>query len=269
MRDPVAEVAGRLEAAHGDLLLVVTGAGISLASGIPTFRGTDPDAVWSKDVLERATLAYFLRDPLGSWTWYLKRFACLEGAKPNPAHHALVVLERWQRERGDFLLVTQNIDTLHAQAGSEALVEVHGRADRVRCVREGCPHAAPEGWLPRDRFDLEPLRGPDPSLAAVPRCPGCGSWIRPHVLWFDEFYDEHVDYGWPRVTRASERAALALFVGTSFSVGITELVLRAAILRGREPISVDPGPDPQLPLLHVPAKAEELLPAVCDLLGAA
>ena len=266
---PAAEVARRLEEARDGLLLVVTGAGISLASGIPTFRGTDPDAVWSNDVLERATRRYFLRDPLGSWTWYAQRFASLEGARPNAAHRALVDLERWQRQRGEFLLITQNIDTLHAQAGSEALVEVHGRADRVRCAQDGCEHGAPAGWLPRERFALEGLRGDDPDPAAVPRCPACGGWVRPHVLWFDELYDGHQAYGWDRVCDAVERAAQVLFVGTSFSVGITDLALRAALRAGLEPLSIDPGPDPRLPLRHVSAKAEELLPEVVALLGAA
>ena len=80
------DVAEALRGERG-LVLVLTGAGVSLASGLPTFRGTDPDAIWTKDVTEMGTRRYFQRDPVGSWLWYGKRFASLAGAQPNPAHH--------------------------------------------------------------------------------------------------------------------------------------------------------------------------------------
>src|SRR4051812_32998470 len=99
--------------AERGILLVLTGAGVSLASGIPTFRGSDPNAIWKRDVAEMGTQRYFQRDPVGSWTWYAKRFEGALGARPNPAHLALAALERWQVGRGgDYLLVAQNIDTL-------------------------------------------------------------------------------------------------------------------------------------------------------------
>jgi hypothetical protein len=81
-------------------LLVVTGAGISLASGIPTFRGTDPGAVWKTDILEMATDHFFQREPVESWRWYGSRFDRVVQALPNPAHHALAELERWHGDRG-------------------------------------------------------------------------------------------------------------------------------------------------------------------------
>src|SRR5258707_15495786 len=91
------------------LVLVVTGAGISLASGIPTFRGSDPDAVWARDVTELGTNRYFLEDPAGSWSWYLKRFGRLGQFVPNAAHHALAALERRQvAHGGELLVITQN-----------------------------------------------------------------------------------------------------------------------------------------------------------------
>ena len=82
-------------------LLVVTGAGVSLASGIPTFRGTDPGAVWANDVQEKGTIAYFNRDPVKSWQWYMSRFLKHLDAKPNAAHIALAALEKaaWLRNR--------------------------------------------------------------------------------------------------------------------------------------------------------------------------
>jgi NAD-dependent deacetylase len=250
-------------------IVVVTGAGVSLASGIPTFRGTDPGAVWKRDVTELGTHAYFLEDPVGSWRWYLSRFDLVLHARPNPAHHALAALERWHAGRGgEFLLVTQNVDTLHEAAGSKELVKVHGSADRVRCERDGCRHGAPSGSLPRASFDLASFVA-DPRPEALPRCPACGSLVRQHVLWFDETYDSHDDYRFRRVTRAADAADLVLFVGTSFSVGVTDAVLRSARFGGAEVLSIDPGEHPAPALVPtLRAKAEEVLPAVCLRLGA-
>lgn len=270
MRDAVESLAQSIETVDRGLLLVLTGAGVSLASGIATFRGSDPGAVWTRDVTELGTVEYFRRDPAGSWSWYLERFDRVREARPNPAHHALAALERWQTARGgDFLLVTQNIDTLHEQAGSRRLIKVHGSSDRVRCSRDGCRLGAPHGSLPRGEIDLAAFRAA-PSRETVPRCPECGALLRQHVLWFDEMYGDHADYQWERVLEASERMALALCVGTSFSVGVTDLFLRSAHWSGIPVISIDPaGAGTAGGLLTVLAeKAEELLPAVCGVLGA-
>jgi len=260
-------VAALREARH-ELVLVTTGAGISLASGIPTFRGTDPDAVWKRDLMELATTRFFFADPVGSWRWYLQRFGNLGEKRPNPAHLALVALERWQAARGgELLVVSQNVDTLHEQAGSRNLIKVHGRADRVRCSRTGCRHGAPRGSLPRAELDMAPFLR-DPSTATLPRCPACGSVLRQHVLLFDECYDEHEDYQWDRVIAGATRAAVHLFVGTSFSVGVTDLVLNAALVQGRPTFLIDPGlesPAPDVTVIRDPA--EEALPAVCAALG--
>jgi NAD-dependent deacetylase len=260
--------------ALGDsLLLVVTGAGISHASGIPTFRGNDPDAVWKRSDVEMATFDYFRRDPVGQWRWYLKRFASIDGARPNPAHRALVDLERWQIQRGgDFLLVTQNIDCLHEDAGSERLIKVHGSSDRVRCVARGCANAAPSGSLERRRIDIARFAD-DPSLETLPRCPDCGEWLRAHVLFFDEYYGEHDDYRFDAVQAAASSCALALFVGTSFAVGVTDLVLRAAWARRKSVVSIDPAGRPAGPefagVLQIQEPAEAVLPRLCRQLGAA
>jgi NAD-dependent deacetylase len=258
--------------AERGLILVLTGAGVSLASGIPTFRGDDPGAIWKRDVTELGTLDYFKRDPVGSWTWYQQRFAATLGARPNLAHHALAALERWQVARGgDFLLVAQNIDTLHEQAGSQRLVKVHGSVDRVRCRRDGCRWGAPAGSLRRDEVDLASFER-HPSRETLPRCPECRNILRQHVLWFDEIYASHADYGWDRVLDAVRRMRLALCVGTSFSVGVTDLASTAARDAGLPLFAVDPngpaGPaDPTVTWL--PFKAEELLPQVCRELGTA
>jgi len=263
------ELAAAVTAANPGLLLMVTGAGVSRASGIPTFRGTDPGAVWTRDVTELGTVGYFERDPAGSWRFYLDRFRAVFAAAPNPAHHAAVAVERWQRARGgDFLLVTQNIDGLHRRAGSAALVEVHGTAERVRCSRDGCELGAPRGSIPRRAVDLAAFER-DPVLANVPRCPRCGAPLRQHVLWFDEYYASHEDYQFDRVNRAADRAAVVLFVGTSFSVGVTELVLDLGLARRIPIFSVDPAgiaPHPRVSPLAAPA--EEALPALAAALGA-
>lgn len=266
----VQQLADALDGVGQDHLVVVTGAGISVASGIPTFRGSDPDAVWKKDVTELGTFRYFQQDPVGSWHWYLTRFDKVFGAQPNAAHTALVNLERWQLGRGGrFTLVTQNVDTLHENAGSAELVKVHGTADRIRCPNDGCAHGAPSGSLPRSEFDLTAFLE-DPRESLLPHCPACNAILRQHVLWFDEYYGEHRDYQWERVQEAAWSAVLMLFIGTSFSVGVTDLFLRQGLARHIPVLSIDPGgaPPPVAELEILQAPAEALLPAVCHRLGA-
>jgi NAD-dependent deacetylase len=261
---PIERLAGLFRACRRDQVLVVTGAGISLASGIPTFRGADPGAIWKKDVTELGTFRYFTEDPVGSWSWYLSRFEKTMGARPNPAHTALVELERYcAAAGGELLLVTQNIDGLHRQAGSTNLIEVHGRADWVRCPRDGCPNGAPSGSLPRTVFDLTKLMR-EPVAANLPRCPACDSVMRQHVLWFDECYDSHEDYQWSRVVDAASSCTAVLFVGTSFSVGVTELILSVAHARFVPVFSIDPSGEPIERVISLSARAEELLPAVVE-----
>ena len=269
MRAAIDELAGVLESNRGGFLVVVTGAGISLASGIPTFRGSDPDAVWKRDVTELGTLQYFREDPVGSWQWTTSRFDMVLDKRPNPAHRALVDLERWQVSQGGrYLLITQNVDTLHEDAGSEELIKVHGSVDKVRCATDGCANGAPTGVMRRSEVDFAPFFAV-PSLETLPRCTLCGDVLRQHVLWFDEYYDAHQNYQWGRVTDAARRMDMVLFVGTSFAVGVTELFLQAALQRALPALAIDPGarsaPFSGMALLR--EKSEELLPAVCERLG--
>jgi NAD-dependent protein deacetylase/lipoamidase len=261
-------LAALLEPVRDGHLLVVTGAGISLASGIPTFRGDDAGAIWKRDVTELGTRSFFEEDPAGSWSWYLSRFSQVTDCRPNPGHEALVGLEElWETGPGELLLITQNVDTLHEQAGSRALVKVHGSADRVRCSREGCELGPPRGSIPRDQVDMTAFLA-DPRREHLPVCPSCGALLRQHVLWFDEYYQSHEDYGWDRVTTAAQRFDLLLFVGTSLSVGVTELFLQAGLSRGKPMVSLDPGaPTVELAsLTHLRAAAEQVLPAALRLL---
>lgn len=262
-------LAEQLERETGPIL-VLTGAGVSVASGLPVFRGSDPDAVWNERVIERGTLRYFWEESVESWKWYLGRFDVLLGAKPNPAHGALAELERWQTERGgEFLLVTQNVDGLHGAAGSKAIVEVHGRADRVRCASaKKCENAAPRGSLLREPKQFGRFRE-EPTEENIPCCPECGELLRPHILWFDERYDGHVDFQIARVYRAAKTARTVLFVGTSFAVGVTESVLATAVQRGARVFSLDPsGRSPHRRVELIVESAEVALPELMSRLTA-
>jgi len=259
--EPEKVLTDALVAARGTIL-VVTGAGISLASGIPTFRGSDPGAIWAHDITEMATLRYFTADPVGSWVWYRKRFLQVLAAQPNAAHHALVALERWQASRRrDFLLVTQNIDPLHERAGSTRLVKVHGSADRCRCSDPDCRLGRIESILLDDVDFTEFDR--TPRIDAIPSCPSCGTLVRPHVLWFDELYVSHADYQWHVVDAAAPRIGLLICVGTSLAVGVTSFLQSAAADAGAPVFLIDPGERPRdahRSAVHLRAKAEELLP---------
>lgn len=206
-------------------IVVLTGAGISAESGIPTFRDA-MTGLWSKYRPEDlATPEAFQRDPATVWTWYAERRARVSTVRPNAGHDALARLERWAVERRlEFLLVTQNVDGLHAAAGSERLVELHGNIRRVKCFGRGHPAGA---W-PED------LPGPPP-------CPRCGSPLRPDVVWFGE-----------ELPRPAIEAALAatrhcdvfLSVGTSGLVEPAASLPFAALERGARVIEVNPATTP-------------------------
>ncbi len=245
-------------------LLVVTGAGISAASGISTFRGSEPDAVWRQTDIRIATYDYFVRDPVRQLEWYFDRFEKALGAEPNPAHKALVDLEQWvDSQGGGFRLVTQNIDTLHELAGSRDLIKVHGTLDRVRCTKSGCENAAPTGSLPLPLDQIELFRR-TPIESLLPRCPLCSSILRSHVLFFDEHYLEHADYRFSDVEIFASRANLMLFVGTSFSVGVTDVLIRMGLEHRAKLFSIDPasGRARYPGIVEIQDRAETILPAV-------
>lgn len=242
-------------------ILLVTGAGVSAASGIRTFRGSEPDAIWRTDPTELATRRFFEHDPVAHWRWYLDRFSIVDHAQPNAAHEAIAAWERIQSATGRWLLVTQNIDMLHERAGSRELIKVHGSADRVRCTRAGCANAAPTGSLPRSAVGLKAFEA-SPGQQTLPRCPDCSSLLRPHVLFFDEYYDEHIDYQFDRVRQAARTADAIVFAGTSLSVGATAMVLQNGLLRAVTVAVVDREPPPGLSssVQTFTARAEDLLP---------
>jgi NAD-dependent deacetylase len=147
-------------------LLVLTGAGISAESGVPTFR--DANGLWRSHRFEQlASPEGFFADPRLVWEFYSQRRRGLDDVKPNAAHRALVEVE--QRLGDRFLLVTQNVDGLHAAAGSQRIVEMHGNIMRTKCI--GCRRAPFEDRASHD---------------AAPACDECGDLLRPDVVWFGE-----------------------------------------------------------------------------------
>lgn len=144
---------------------VLTGAGISAESGVPTFREART-GLWARYRPEDlATPEAFERDPKLVWDWYAWRRALVADAQPNPGHHALAEM---QTRFEDFTLITQNVDGLHQRAGSRDVIELHGSLARIRCAREGTPVAV----FPADE--------------SPPHCPCCGGPLRPDVVWFGE-----------------------------------------------------------------------------------
>jgi NAD-dependent deacetylase len=182
----------RLQAAEH--VAVLTGAGISAESGIPTFR--DLNGLWERYKPEElASVAGFERNPLLVQRWYLERQRLAMEKQPNPGHYALVDLERAMPA---FTLITQNVDDLHHRAGSRRIVELHGNLMRSYCM--GCGQEA-------DDDDLAPLAVGRPAL-----CAACGGYIRPGVVWFGEQLPEgEIE----RAFVAAQQADVFLSVGTS------------------------------------------------------
>ena len=145
---------------------VLTGAGVSAESGVPTFRDA-LTGLWAKfSPEELATPQAFFRNPSLVWAWYEWRRKLLEQVQPNPAHLALAQMERMFSE---FHLITQNVDGLHQRAGSRNVIELHGSIARSKCSNEG---TIINSW---------PQTGDE-----VPKCPQCGGLLRPDVVWFGE-----------------------------------------------------------------------------------
>ncbi|HEX4001785.1 MAG TPA: NAD-dependent deacylase [Candidatus Acidoferrales bacterium] len=180
-----------IDLSRNDFVFVLTGAGISADSGIPTFR--DEGGLWRNYRFEEvASPAAWQRDPQLVWEFYSMRRRVAAAAKPNPAHFALAALERSLGDR--LYLCTQNVDGLHEQAGSVRVVHMHGELFKSRC--DTCPEPPfhdtrtyeftrrSEGELAR-HSEGEPARPSGEALGDLPRC-HCGGRIRPHVCWFGE-----------------------------------------------------------------------------------
>lgn len=202
--------------------MILTGAGISAESGVPTFRGAD--GFWARFRPEElATPEAFARDPELCWQWYDARRRAIAECEPNSAHHGIVEIESRLRQRSgesSFLLVTQNVDGLHERAGSERVLRLHGSIWSVRCTREGTR---------RENRDIpvEPL---------PPVC-SCGALLRPDVVWFGEMLDDAI---LRQAFRAAEAAQTVLVIGTSNLVYPAAALPQQALARGARIVEINP-----------------------------
>lgn len=203
---------------------VLTGAGISAESGVPTFR--DPGGLWQRFRPEElANVEAFLSNPALVQGWYAHRRAIVETVAPNPGHYALAALEQlvtgWG---GEFLLATQNVDGLHERAGSERLVELHGSITRSHCI--DCETPADGRQLAGD------------TVHAV-TCEACGGLIRPDVVWFGEALPEDAI---GEATQAAAMADVYLSVGTSAVVYPAAGLPQIARQSGAYVVEINPEP---------------------------
>lgn len=220
-------------------VVVLTGAGISAASGVPTFRGKD--GLWNKfNPEELANVDAFLKNPELVWEWYQWRRNLIKNVKPNLGHYALVDLEGFYNE---FTLITQNVDNLHQLAGSRNVIELHGNIMRNKC------HSC--GRLYEEEVEFK--------NGELPTCPHCGGLIRPDVVWFGEMLPADA-------IQSAQQAAAAAEV--FFSIGTSAQVEPAASLpylaKGNGAYLVEINPEPT-PLTDVADEAflmpaEEVLP---------
>jgi NAD-dependent deacetylase len=231
---------------------VLTGAGISAASGVPTFRGAD--GLWKNFKPESlATPQAFARDPRLVWEWYDWRRQKIAGCRPNAAHH---VLAAWSRRFPNFKLITQNVDGLHEAASASAkatagqghrdVIRLHGSIWEVQCWR-GCA-AAPKRW--RDATVPYP--------AIPPRCPHCGDLLRPGVVWFGEALDPEI------IDAATEAADCDVFltIGTSAVVYPAAGFIDVARRRGAFTVEINHEATPAMVDVALRGGAEGILPEI-------
>ncbi len=202
-------------------IAVLTGAGVSAESGIPTFRDAQV-GLWAQYRPEElATPEAFMRNPKLVWDWYAWRREIVGKARPNPGHYALAEM---QRQVPDFVLITQNIDGFHQLAGGRDVIELHGNLFRSKCFQEDTPV---ETWSDT---------GPTP-----PVCVHCGGFLRPDVVWFGEQLP-------PAALEAAARAASScdvfFSIGTSGVVEPAASLARIAIGQGAPVVEINPAETP-------------------------
>ena len=221
-------------------LCVLSGAGVSAESGVPTFRG--PQGLWKrKDPTSLATPEAFAEDPKEVWEWYQWRRRKIRQCAPNAGHAALAAAEA---TKPDFLLVTQNVDGLHRAAGSRRLVEIHGNIWGIRCT--GCGVEREE----RDDFPELP-----------PRCGSCGGLLRPGVVWFGEMLPREAS---DAATDMLTRCEVLIVAGTSAVVAPASGYAAVAKRRGARVIEVNPDETPVSGICDATfrGKSGDVLPAL-------
>jgi NAD-dependent deacetylase len=226
-------------------IVVLTGAGVSAASGLPTYRGAG--GLWNEtNVADHATAAAIATDPRKVWTFFARLRRDVASAAFNPAHRALAGAERGLQRHQRLTVITQNVDGFHQAAGSARVVELHGTLRRSRCTK--C-----------DFSRAEDLRVAE---MECPTCPSCGAPLRPDVVLFDEPLPVHAEWEAKTALRSCD---LFLSVGTSGTVSPASNFVRAAEYAGARTIYVNleplEPPNRAFKEVHL-GRAEELLPAL-------
>ncbi len=215
--------------------VILTGAGVSAESGVPTFRDA-ASGLWSKyEPTELATPQAFQRDPDLVWRFYQYRREITSLARPNPGHFALAELEA---QKPDQWIITQNVDDLHEQAGSQRVIRLHGRLRDSKCSQncKGDPTL-----IDLEKYHLN-------LLDSAPRCPYCGARIRPDVVWFNEMLPfAALEAAWGAISRAD----LVLIVGTSGLVHPAADMPMDARDRGIPVIEINPKPSALTPVVDL------------------
>lgn len=212
-------------------MVILTGAGISAESGIPTFRG--PEGFWtvgSKNYhpMELATYQAFNQMPETVWDWYHHRRKICAAANPNAGHYAVLSLQNiFLKCKKSFHLVTQNVDGLHLRAGSNSklVYQIHGNINYMRCFEE-CSNQT--YIIPQDTI-------------GIPSCPLCGHKARPHVLWFDESYNEQF-YKYNSAMNLVRECDLLIIIGTTLQTNLPYKMVVMAEQRNIPIIFIDPNP---------------------------
>jgi len=242
----------RLRTAEG--VVAFTGAGVSAESGVPTFRGNE--GIWGKFKPEElASMDAFMKNPELVWQWYAHRKKIIASIEPNPGHRALARMERYF---SSFSVVTQNIDNLHARAGSSRVYELHGNIERNYCMKCGTPMS---------NSDALAQTGVPTCTRATQSDEACGGLIRPDVVWFGEMIPEDQ---WHASVRAIESADMFLSIGTSGVVYPAASLPMLARQHGAFIVEINPEATPLTQEADEFLKGQSgvVLPALCDRIAA-
>jgi len=209
-------------------LTFLTGAGLSAESGIPTYRGSD--GIWVKGTKyhkpeEFGTWAYFCENQEEVWQFTLFKKGMVENAIPNKSHDTIAAIEENIPER--FQLITQNVDGLHQRAGSKNIFEIHGNYRQVRCSGDCDTVLDFPSNIPTKEY-LEDLTSVD--LENL-KCPNCGEWYRPNVLWFDEYYNERL-FKLDSARKAAKNSGILFVLGTSGATNLPIMLAQTTLKYG-------------------------------------
>lgn len=218
-----------------NLFTFLTGAGISSDSGIPTYRGSD--GIWVRGTQfhkpeEFGTFKYFREHPEEVIQYSLFRKKMFEDVEPNESHFELTKIENLLKDR--FHLITQNIDNLHRRAGSKRIYEIHGNNREIKCSN-GCkdiltlPHEIMGKNIDEDLTERE---------IELFKCPSCGAWMRPNILWFDEYYDEKTHKKLSSL-KVAKNSGILFIVGTSGATNLPITITKTALKYGSTIVDIN------------------------------